>query len=216
MFRTFGQIAGIGGLALGVLLVLFREVIRKAAFSKVNAEHAYKIIRLIIVLTWTVALVGIGAWVYGSGSKSETLTGPPVTFAPAFPFDTGWIFVGYYGGTSWTEGPYATVAFRPTGGERGKIVPDKGDILRVRADRHVRIVDFQTEGAKNMMTSPPEAHVGLPDSDKTGITLQENQLVLTRDVTITSSPGGTPAIWARVAPCNAQIDACQNAKSEAQ
>ena len=29
ILKTLGQIAGIGGLALGVLLILFREVIRK-------------------------------------------------------------------------------------------------------------------------------------------------------------------------------------------
>jgi hypothetical protein len=62
--QVFGQVAGIGGLALGVLLVVYRETLRRRIFPQLTRDHAYKIIRLILVLTWTVALVGIGAWVY--------------------------------------------------------------------------------------------------------------------------------------------------------
>jgi hypothetical protein len=32
--KQLGQIAGIGGIALGVLLLLFRDVIRKAVFPR--------------------------------------------------------------------------------------------------------------------------------------------------------------------------------------
>lgn len=64
ILKTAGQIAGIGGLALGVFLILFREVIRKNIFPNLTKGHAYKLLRMIIILVFSVAVVGILAWVY--------------------------------------------------------------------------------------------------------------------------------------------------------
>lgn len=73
--ETFGQIAGIGGLALGVLLLVFREVIRKNVFPSLTREQAYNILKLIIVLTFIVALVGIAAWVWSQSGRQPVTTG---------------------------------------------------------------------------------------------------------------------------------------------
>ena len=64
--KIVGQVAGIGGLALGVLMLIFRDVIRKNIFPTLSKEHAYRVLRLIVFLVWSVALVGIGAWVLTS------------------------------------------------------------------------------------------------------------------------------------------------------
>lgn len=64
LFETLGRIAGIGGIALGVLLLLFRDVIRRNIFPNLTRDQAYKIIRLVLVLTFLIALAGIGAWVW--------------------------------------------------------------------------------------------------------------------------------------------------------
>jgi hypothetical protein len=64
VLETVGQIAGIGGIAIGVFLVIFKDVIRKNVFRRLGTEHAYRLLRLIIILTWSVALVGIVAWMY--------------------------------------------------------------------------------------------------------------------------------------------------------
>jgi hypothetical protein len=61
-----GQVAGIGGLALGVFLLLFREIIRKNIFPRLPPPEAYRLLRLIAIAVWSVAIVGIGAWVYTS------------------------------------------------------------------------------------------------------------------------------------------------------
>lgn len=69
ILKVVGQVAGIGGLALGVLLLVFREIIRKKIFPKLPPDHAYRLLRLITVAVWSVAIVGIVAWVYaGQGS----------------------------------------------------------------------------------------------------------------------------------------------------
>jgi hypothetical protein len=64
ILETAAQVAGIGGLALGVLLILFREVIRKKIFPNLSKEQAYRLLRMIVVLVFVVAIVGILAWVY--------------------------------------------------------------------------------------------------------------------------------------------------------
>lgn len=64
LLKSVGQVSGIGGIALGVLLLVFRDVIRKNIFPKLTKEQAYKLLRFIILLTFLVALAGIGAWVW--------------------------------------------------------------------------------------------------------------------------------------------------------
>jgi hypothetical protein len=50
VLKVVGQVAGIGGLALGVFLLLFRDIIRKNIFSKLPPAEAYRLLRLITVL----------------------------------------------------------------------------------------------------------------------------------------------------------------------
>ncbi len=64
ILKTVGQVAGIGGLALGVFLLLFKDIIRKNIFPKLPAAEAYRLLRLITGAVWSVAIVGIVAWVY--------------------------------------------------------------------------------------------------------------------------------------------------------
>jgi hypothetical protein len=74
LIKTVGQVAGIGGIALGVFLLLFRDLIRKQIFPTLAKRESYRLLRLIAVLIWSVALAGIGAWVW---------TSQPVTAQPA-------------------------------------------------------------------------------------------------------------------------------------
>lgn len=54
--------AGIAGITTIVFYYLFREVIRKLALPRFSREHAYKTIRLILVLVFLLAVIGITAW----------------------------------------------------------------------------------------------------------------------------------------------------------
>ena len=64
LLQTVGQIAGIGGLAIGVLLLVFRQIIAKNIFPTLKKDHAYSLLRLISLLVFAVALAGIGAWAW--------------------------------------------------------------------------------------------------------------------------------------------------------
>lgn len=64
MLKIAGEIAGIGGICLVVLLVLFREVIRKNMFPKLTKKQAYRLMVTIIISVGIIALSGIIAWSY--------------------------------------------------------------------------------------------------------------------------------------------------------
>ena len=64
--EIFGKIAGLAGLSLAVFLLLFRDFIRAKFLPTLQANDAYKLIRLFLVLTSLVAVFGISAWVYAS------------------------------------------------------------------------------------------------------------------------------------------------------
>lgn len=68
--KVLGQIAGIGGIALGVLLLIFRDIIGKSIFPMLTKPQSYRLLRLVAVLTWSVAILGIGAWVWGENRPS--------------------------------------------------------------------------------------------------------------------------------------------------
>jgi hypothetical protein len=75
VLKIVGQVAGIGGLALGVFLLLFRDIIRKNIFPKLPSAEAYRLLRLIIGAVWSVAIVGIAAWIYtNQAGHNETVT----------------------------------------------------------------------------------------------------------------------------------------------
>jgi hypothetical protein len=65
LLTTLGKILGVGGSALGVFFLLFRELIRKSIFPKLKKEDAYRLLRLIVVSISLVAVVGIAAWILG-------------------------------------------------------------------------------------------------------------------------------------------------------
>lgn len=72
LFKALGAVAGLAGIALGVLLVLYRDIIAGSLLSKVLCPaQAYNVLLSIIVLVFGIAAVGIIAWVI-SASKSIT------------------------------------------------------------------------------------------------------------------------------------------------
>jgi H+/Cl- antiporter ClcA len=74
LLKTLGQIAGIGGIALGAFLILYRDIIRKKIFSQLTKQQGFQLLILITVLVWSIALAGIGAWVWSNG-RSENAKG---------------------------------------------------------------------------------------------------------------------------------------------
>ncbi len=70
ILETVGKIAGIAGLSLGTFLLLFREVIRRNIFPKLTPDKAYSLIQQFMYLTFSIAALGLFAWVYVSTTSA--------------------------------------------------------------------------------------------------------------------------------------------------
>jgi hypothetical protein len=57
-----GKIAGLAGISVGAVVLIFRDVIRKKIFPQLPPDHAYKLLRLIVILAWSLGLTGILVW----------------------------------------------------------------------------------------------------------------------------------------------------------
>ena len=64
LLEVVGAAAGIGGIALGVFLLVERDIVRSKVLSRLPKAKAYNLLRLVIVLCFGVALAGISAWAW--------------------------------------------------------------------------------------------------------------------------------------------------------
>ena len=78
-----GKIAGLAGIAFGVLLLLFKGVLEKDFLPKkgLSGDQAYHIMFAVLLLTFGIAAVGILAWIIGKSAGSVVPTGALVILA---------------------------------------------------------------------------------------------------------------------------------------
>jgi hypothetical protein len=62
LFSIVGKIAGLAGLCIGLVLFIFRDIIRKKIFPMLPPPEAYRVLRLIILCTFSVAVLGMILW----------------------------------------------------------------------------------------------------------------------------------------------------------
>jgi hypothetical protein len=66
-----GKIAGIGGIALAVLFLLFRTVLKtEGLLARMNQSQTYKTVRSLLYLTSLVTALAVCAWLRGETSES--------------------------------------------------------------------------------------------------------------------------------------------------
>lgn len=71
ILEMLGRVAGVGGISLGVFLVIYRDFLRRKIFSNLTKDQSYRILRLLLWLTWSVAIAGIVAWMVGSQAQTN-------------------------------------------------------------------------------------------------------------------------------------------------
>jgi hypothetical protein len=178
LIKTVGQIAGIGGLSIGALILIFRDIIRRSIFPTLTNQHAFRLLTLILILTWSISITGIVAWAYverlktvaqGAGKRSSVkviaglvkdgkgapVAGVAITAVGTFVHDLS-----------------------STGGEFNLVVPpDSPDVLTLRALKtdfipweqkvHPPVLDLMIvltaphQGPKQSITRP--GHTAQPD-----------------------------------------------------
>lgn len=83
LFKIAGVVAGIGGIAVATVVLIFREVIRKEIFPQLTKQQAYNLLNRIIVLTFVIGAMGIGAYIVtakwnGVAHSNQNSTTTPV------------------------------------------------------------------------------------------------------------------------------------------
>lgn len=83
LFDSLGKIAGLGGIALGVFLLLFKKLLEKIKVPGLTKAQWFKVIVIFMILVWSVAILGIGSWVtseyFKNGNVKEGLVTDPIT-----------------------------------------------------------------------------------------------------------------------------------------
>ena len=77
ILKTVGGIAGIGGLGLGVFLLLSRTWLEKLIIPALGRKQAYQLMLVFILLVWSIAVIGIAAYVYIEVSSRRPHSSPP-------------------------------------------------------------------------------------------------------------------------------------------
>jgi len=77
ILEVFGKIAGIGGLSLGVMLIIFRDFLAKKIFPTLSKDQAYKLLRLLLLLTWSIAIIGIFSYLYNIYFNTNKISAEP-------------------------------------------------------------------------------------------------------------------------------------------
>jgi hypothetical protein len=63
LLRVVGSVAGIGGLGLGILLLLYQEVLRASILQHLTKRQAYRLLTLILLFVFLIALLALIAYV---------------------------------------------------------------------------------------------------------------------------------------------------------
>jgi hypothetical protein len=68
--------AGLGGIAVGAVIWLFRGVISQNIFPQLTKDQAYRLIRLLVILAFALGVLGIGGWIYTQPPAVRASTAP--------------------------------------------------------------------------------------------------------------------------------------------
>jgi hypothetical protein len=190
ILKIAGQVAGLAGLAIGLVIIIFREVIRKNIFPKLPVAEAYKVLRMVLILAWSTAIVGIGAWVLVSIAQ-------PKNAAISIPGDTGWLLLGDIdrASGSYIRGPFYKII--KSNYPDKSALPRKDEWLELTAERNVIITDYRVSGLSKQLDPPWQKNV-LDENDYTGIKLPKGSKVEVRDVDEAGFEGMPLVLWVRV------------------
>ncbi len=64
LFEELGKIAGLAGVSIGAVIVIFRQIIAKKIFPNLTRQQAFSLLKLIVILVWSIGVLGIGSWTY--------------------------------------------------------------------------------------------------------------------------------------------------------
>lgn len=77
ILEPLAKVAGLGGLSIGTLVLIFRAIIKLDVFQRLNQIQTYKTLDQIIKMTFFTAILGLILWAYSAyRSESKSITTP--------------------------------------------------------------------------------------------------------------------------------------------
>jgi len=70
LLEKLGKIAGIAGITIGALVLVFGGIIQKNIFPKMDQKQGFRLIRTMIVAASIMAVLGLAAWIYVETQKN--------------------------------------------------------------------------------------------------------------------------------------------------
>lgn len=64
LLRVTAPYAALGGISIALVIWLFQNIIARDIFPQLSRLQAYRILRLVILLSFVLGMAGLGAWVY--------------------------------------------------------------------------------------------------------------------------------------------------------
>ncbi|MBC7572373.1 MAG: hypothetical protein H7319_21975 [Spirosoma sp.] len=196
ILKTVGQVAGIGGIAIGMIILVFRDVIRRNIFPNLERNQAYNLLRIILFLTWSIGVLGILAYVYIQPRPTTIIE---QSIGERIPGGSGWILVGEYDENinKFVRGPFYRVT--NTNYPSDSIFPRKGESIILTKGRQVVISDYKISGVAKWNAPPWQENV-LDSNDYTGTILPKGTELEVRDVSMGHFEGMPFVVWVRIAP----------------
>jgi hypothetical protein len=62
--EAVGKYAGLAGFAVGLVLIVFSRIVRLRLETVFSRAKAFQFYLVLLVLTWSLGVVGIGAWAF--------------------------------------------------------------------------------------------------------------------------------------------------------
>jgi hypothetical protein len=77
LFETLGKYGGLAGIGVGVVLVIFRQMLKLHIFSQLVSGQTYRLLQQLMYLTFATGTIGIMAWVFVTKDEnvSRAITG---------------------------------------------------------------------------------------------------------------------------------------------
>ncbi|HVZ47008.1 MAG TPA: hypothetical protein VHA82_24585 [Ramlibacter sp.] len=69
--RDWGKVAGVAGMGMTVFLLIIRQIVQKLDLPRFPVRQATYILTLVIVLTFGIAVIGIGAWLFTQSDSNR-------------------------------------------------------------------------------------------------------------------------------------------------
>lgn len=208
-----------------IFSVIMKYFFKRRLFPTLTKKASGKIVERMVLYSFVIAIVSIACAFAFKILESywSNQTASSTTHTKLLPFNTGWIFVGYYdfSGEYYLESQYAQLVYRTDkNSNESTNIPLIGDVWQVKKDRNVVIYNYTQDGLKYQFTNPDDAQflqgkdaIILEDKDLTGIMVPKDSFIVVRDVGFSPKLPNkkAQAVWIRMAECEPEIDACKAA-----